>query len=74
MNHCKWSNEDPREALIGRNRALIVVVRPSVRGGLDAGTCTIEMKHGWFIHTSFEDHPDVDVWDPAWLWIPAPGD
>jgi hypothetical protein len=37
-----------------------------------AGTADVEMKHGWFITTSFEDHRSIDVWDKDWMWTLYP--
>jgi hypothetical protein len=64
-----WKNSDPR---IDINRhAAIIILRPCV-GGYTAGTGQVETKHGWYIHTSFDDHRGIDDWDPTWLWTWAP--
>jgi len=70
----EWKTGDPREALVGRKHASIVILRPNRRGGKswEAGTAHVEMKHGWHIHTSFDDHTSIDKWDPDWRWTLAP--
>ena len=67
-----WQTEDPREVIKGA-RARIVIARPSLCGRLwSYGSGDVETKHGWFIHTNFEDHPSIDSWDPDWYWALAP--
>lgn len=70
-----WQNTDPRSVLINRGSANIIIVRPPQHGGRtwEAGFGTVEMKHGWFISTSFDTPTSyVETWDPAWKWILAP--
>lgn len=62
----KWVYEDPRHTIW--KRANIVILRPGGR----AGTAHVECKHAWFIHTTFEDYPRIDEWDPAWCWARIP--
>ena len=69
----EWKNSDPREDLLDRNRAPLVIVRPSRNGSYEAGTGQAEMEYGWFIATSFENQPLIkDTWDTAWWWVLAP--
>jgi hypothetical protein len=68
----EWRSSDPRNDLVDRKRASIVILRPSLTGHHDAGTGHCEMKHGW--HISFTGEPGriLENWDPAWLWVLAP--
>jgi hypothetical protein len=73
----EWRNSDPRIDFVDLKRVDIVILRPSLKGkGLwDAGMGYCEMKHGWSITTTFDEHKYVsedEDWDKAWLWIPAP--
>ena len=72
----EWRNSDPRLDFIDRKRVSIIILRPHHSGGhFEAGTGQAEMKHGWSILTSFENHSAVlenDSWDPAWFWVQAP--
>ena len=70
-----WKSGDPRSELVGLKHAAIVILRPHRDGGKrwEAGTAHVEMKHGWYIHTSFDDHSSIEKWDPDWLWTRAPG-
>lgn len=68
-----WLNTDPRHVLIDRKHAEIVILRPNQDGAKwTAGTAHVEVKHGWYIRTSFADHRSIDRWDPDWLWVLAP--
>lgn len=70
----EWRSSDPRNDLINRKWASIVILRPHPNGqGWDAGTGHVEMKHGWHVATSFAEKPMVtDDWDAAWCWTLAP--
>jgi hypothetical protein len=72
-----WKNTDPRHDLDGMKHAEIVILRPHLQGNSlrEAGMGYVEMKHGWYVHTSFAEHPSVhedDQWDQDWLWTLAP--
>lgn len=64
-----WHNSDPRH--VWCDRYTIVIVRPSLSGGLEAGVGDVETQHGYSVLTSFDDHKLVaegDTWDPSWRW------
>ncbi len=68
-----WKNTDPRHDV--PKYATIVILRPSLSGRLESGMANVETDHGYYIHTSFENHPSVsenDKWDPIWYWTFAP--
>ena len=70
-----WHSTDPLHDLVGRKRANIIILRPSLTGHhYDAGTGYCEMKHGWHVATSFtgEESRIIDKWDQAWLWCLSP--
>ena len=70
LRELRWSNEDPRISIY--KSAKIVIVRP---GGFGTSLADVETKHGYWILTSYEDHPVIDAaeeWDQDWVWIFAP--
>ncbi len=65
----EWKSSDPR--LDVSKQADIVILRPL----FGAGCAQVQTKHGWYIHTDFEDHKTIgadDEWDQDWRWILAP--
>jgi hypothetical protein len=68
----KWQNTDPRDSI--NELAQIIIVRPNTQSnhGEELGQGFVDTKEGWYIHTTFEDHPSIhadDKWDPIWRWI-----
>jgi len=66
----KWKNTDPRE----EGRSDIIILRPSLSGfnSKIVGLGFVDVKTGWSILTSFEDHKLIgadDKWDNTWTWI-----
>jgi len=73
----EWRNTDPRYDFIDMKRVDIVILRPNIKGNgtWEAGIGYAEMKHGYCVITSFDNHKVVSEegdWDPAWLWIETP--
>ena len=73
----EWRNTDPRVDFIDMKRVDIVIIRPDQKGNgrWESGMGYAEMKHGYSVLTSFENHPFVnenEKWDSAWFWIVAP--
>lgn len=67
-----WRNTDPRLSI--NKWDTIVIQRPSPEGRNQylVGTARVETKHGWYIDTTFQDHPYIDAdteWNPDWRWI-----
>jgi hypothetical protein len=73
----EWRNSDPRLDWMDVKRISIVILRPSSEGNgkWEAGTGHCEMKHGWSISTSYDNHSYVgegEEWDAGWFWVVAP--
>lgn len=71
----EWKNTVPRIDLCDLKHASIVILRPHHNGrAWEAGVGQVEMKHGWSVWTSFENHPRIgdEAWESSWLWTLAP--
>jgi len=68
-----WKNTDPRLDI--HKRADIVIIRLR-HYSQQACVAQVETKHGWYIHTGFEEPyhrvGSGDDWNPDWQWAFAP--
>jgi hypothetical protein len=66
----EWNNTDPRNTLIDRNRAEIIIVKPSHSSSLfpDISLGYCEMEHSWYIQTDFYGYETIDEWPKDWYW------
>jgi len=71
-----WRDSDPRHDI--NKRATIVIVRPRAPGieRRESSVAFVDTKHGYYIHTEFEDPYDRvsadDDWPEGWQWTWAP--
>jgi hypothetical protein len=76
IDRIDWQNTDPRRERSIYKTFDVIICRSKSKliGGWEIGLGDVETKHGYSVHTPFEDFPglyedDNRIWNRDWFWV-----